>query len=1126
MSSETVAKVVGKKLRHYFEVKRLEDGFDLSGVNQPQLNHPPLKSLSVLVPPTLTSPYRSHMLRRNDPQRATLQYDGLHDRALKHYFSQAEVKTRITQMHPTDGELREDDIKRLLKRYMYKYRFIPDSKDNNKLQIKQPQKVVGFDLDPSRSGHLSNRKTPWQPNVHNKHPTMPEWMYRHHPTQGRAIKAELVGFGVGLPSQKHKRIKGGFPQMRTVPSRSITRGEAQRLIDVATKILVATEHVNNLQARPVTPNHKKQAAPKPFETNQNLPDGKSRKKKRPSTAKYTWDIHGRRHIRVKSYDDSFVPDWLIHEMQHDLATGEYLPYVPYYLEPYDKYGPEPNSQSFDNEPHILYGPISPGSQFIDDQYGQNVQESHGLNDTAPCGQFVDDQYSQYRRGSRGWYRIVPFGQINVYRSDQNSQKSFGPNTKGSHGQLVDDRYDTYTQGSHGWYSPKSWLLHSSVPLDDKHRGKRTQRRDERKQKEAESEEDEPATPKPSPRPKSAKYRQREPDPSPPRPTVINVPETPMSKQVAVNQGSQTVDDVGIQTERKLLEEYDHSEEEVKDGPWCEYQVYVRTGDRVGAATKADVKITLYGEKGRTKEITLGKSSQNKVKFQRGKEDIFVFPAHHVGKLRKIKIGHDRPELNYAWYVDSVSVSDMHDKRIYDFPCHTWLSGRDGDKKTYKEFTLDGERAFVEAFNKERERSYPSAGRDRNKGDDSSESKASKNDKGSQESLRGSRGEGHSDDESTRSHSSRSTSSMSSSSSSRGRRTPAKVTKREISPPRKTEKDEFFDSKVSGPTFTFRNSKDETTDPEEYLSGYKAGLEAASAEQKHQHSEEDRAKKRVLDGVTIHDAARTGDMDRMQKLLDNFPDMKESKDEAGLTPLHIASTHGRLDIVKWLTALGVNLNTETQTGYTAIHLAASNGHLNCIIVLAAMGAKLTCLSVDKQTPLHLAAMNGHLECVKWLIANRANLSAKDNQDRSALELAEEYQQKEVAAFIRKCLDEEKDPNSSLHSLRKSRNGLGTIQEDSRTEGSSLWRDDSNAYSSRATAGSQREGRNARESNAQSAKNFIQIPVIWRSVDCTRNNSKERSVHTRLSWTAYVTRWQSNGHSKEHYPAIFGPTELEQ
>jgi len=60
------------------------------------------------------------------------------------------------------------------------------------------------------------------------------------------------------------------------------------------------------------------------------------------------------------------------------------------------------------------------------------------------------------------------------------------------------------------------------------------------------------------------------------------------------------------------------DDEVTDGPWSEYQVYVRTGDRVGAATKADVRITLYGEKGRTKEITLGNSSRNKVKFQRGK----------------------------------------------------------------------------------------------------------------------------------------------------------------------------------------------------------------------------------------------------------------------------------------------------------------------------------------------------------------------------------------------------------------------------------------------------------------------------------------------------------------------------
>ncbi|XP_052780620.1 uncharacterized protein LOC128217471 isoform X5 [Mya arenaria] len=898
MSSETVAKTVGKKLRYYFEVKRLEDGFDLSGTHSPQLNHPPLKS------------------------RPTLQYDGLHDRALKHYFSQPDVKTRLTQMHPTGGDLREDDLRQLLKRYMYKYRFITSQDESTKLQVNQPLKLVGFDNPPKKPDNHGNKRFPWQrpweqQPAHNKHPTMPEWMYRNHPTQGRTIKPELVGFGVGLKSQKHKRIKGGFPVMRSVPSSKVTRGEAHRLIDVATKILVATERVQDMKSRPGSPT-RKPAAPAPFETSKPLPDNtRGQRKKRPSTAKYSWDIHGRRHVRVKeeeaedgnhphsdrprSYDDSFIPDWIMTQKKEH---------------------PEPPKEERPKTPE----------------------------------------------------------------------------------------------------------------------------------------------PKPSPRPRSAKYRHRE-------ATVINVPEPSVRREVVVNQGSQTADDVGIQTEKKLLEEYDHQEDEVKDGPWSEYQVYVRTGDRVGAATKADVRITLYGERGRTKEICLGNSSRNKVKFQRGKEDIFLFPAHHVGKLRKIKIGHDRPDLSFAWFLDGVSVYDMHEKRIYEFVCADWLSGRDGDRQTYKELKLDCERAFVEAYDDVRERSYPQAGRDRRKDENSNESKASKNDKRSVESIQGSRGERHSDSDDT----STSYSSSSSSNSGRGRRlsprskTPTKP--REPSPPRQAAKDDFFDAKVSGPTFTFRSSKEDEVIQEEYLSGYKAGLNAASAEQKQEHKKEDAAKKSVLKGPTVHDAARSGDLDRMQTLLNYYPEMKEAKDESGLTPLHVSTQQGRLDIVKWLTALGINLNTETQTGYTAIHLAAMNGHLNCMIVLAAMGAALTCRSVDKQTPLHVAAMNGHLECVKWLIANRASLTTEDQLGRTALALADEYQHKEVAEFIQKCIDEARDPSSSLYAMRSSRKGLGTIEEDSspRQERSTMWQNDTNPDSACANVGSESEGRKAREKhNSQSVQ----------------------------------------------------------
>lgn len=60
------------------------------------------------------------------------------------------------------------------------------------------------------------------------------------------------------------------------------------------------------------------------------------------------------------------------------------------------------------------------------------------------------------------------------------------------------------------------------------------------------------------------------------------------------------------------------DEEVTLGERAEYQIYVRTGNRIGASTKAEVKLTLYGERGRSKEIVLDKSKRHKVCFQKGK----------------------------------------------------------------------------------------------------------------------------------------------------------------------------------------------------------------------------------------------------------------------------------------------------------------------------------------------------------------------------------------------------------------------------------------------------------------------------------------------------------------------------
>ena len=48
-----------------------------------------------------------------------------------------------------------------------------------------------------------------------------------------------------------------------------------------------------------------------------------------------------------------------------------------------------------------------------------------------------------------------------------------------------------------------------------------------------------------------------------------------------------------------------------------YEVYVLTGDKLGAGTKAVVKLTVFGEYGNSGERQLLRSRTHRTKFQRG-----------------------------------------------------------------------------------------------------------------------------------------------------------------------------------------------------------------------------------------------------------------------------------------------------------------------------------------------------------------------------------------------------------------------------------------------------------------------------------------------------------------------------
>ncbi|XP_070186477.1 uncharacterized protein [Littorina saxatilis] len=860
-SSNIVVKSVAKKLKYYFEVKRLEDGFDLSNVNVPTLDHPPLKA------------------------RSALQYDGLHDRPLKHYFSQPEVRVQLTQLGLVDAQLRhprERVIKKSLVRGMKKHHFL----------------MTAPDLPPVSSEKVNHKNCTKRWHV-TKKSNIPECYYVYTPA-GRQIHPSLVGFGGAPKSQKNKALKGGWPVLRSAPPVNIPRGEAERLVNSATKLLAATETIEHVSRSRLSLNQ--------HSGSRYLEPRTRSGRRRPLTAKYTYDINGHRvpSAKVKAYDDSYL-------------------------------------------------------------------------DQIPRQSFL-----RHRRSS---------SPDSTTATEESSKPIVRPSPR----------------------PPR------------------------------------PPTP-PSPtieHAQSAKRREH---------TVINLPSQQIRDEVRVTRPSPRKYETGVQTERHLLDDYDHNEEEVKDGPWGEYQVHIKTGDRIGASSSADVNITIYGEKGCTPPIKLTNSKHNKMKFQRGKEDLFVVAARHVGKMKKIKIGHDRSQLNYAWYLENVMIYDMNAKKIYDFPCERWLSGQDDDHRTYRTLPVDRTRSFVDAL--EKADTGQQSPRNKKKAKSDSETSDTESDSSSHRKDRASMRPKHSQ-RSRRSSSSSSTSTSSSSGSDSEEEgviqmsAPSTPRDRKKDSPRK---DESLDQNAPGTVIQFKKKDSQTVEEEvvlnqrgadrkpqaveqEYLAGYKAGLEAVEATERRHKVEERMRERQLLSGPSIHDACRSGDLERVKVLLDKFPEMKDFKDESGWTPLHLAAGNGHVNIIKWLTSAGRDdLDVETPTGYTPTHVAAMNGHINAVMVLNAMGADLGCKTVDKQTPLHLAARAGHLECVKWLVANGAEMSAEDSFGRTALYLADEYGQTTVVDFLRVCERDLANPNSTFAQMHRAQQkggsvALPTIKEDDKASNDS-------------------------------------------------------------------------------------------
>jgi ankyrin repeat protein len=171
---------------------------------------------------------------------------------------------------------------------------------------------------------------------------------------------------------------------------------------------------------------------------------------------------------------------------------------------------------------------------------------------------------------------------------------------------------------------------------------------------------------------------------------------------------------------------------------------------------------------------------------------------------------------------------------------------------------------------------------------------------------------------------------------------------------------------------------------------------------------------------IFDAAKRGDVEKVKALVEDNPHLVSSKDNYGMTPLHLAANKnvaevllankavvdarddhgrtplnwaiqsGRYDVVELLLAKGAEVNAKDDTGRTSLHLAAVNsghkGRKEVVELLLAKGADVNAKDDHGLTPLFWAAACGDQVVVELLLAKGADINAKNNNGVTPLHMA--------------------------------------------------------------------------------------------------------------------------------------------
>src|SRR5690242_16939201 len=141
-------------------------------------------------------------------------------------------------------------------------------------------------------------------------------------------------------------------------------------------------------------------------------------------------------------------------------------------------------------------------------------------------------------------------------------------------------------------------------------------------------------------------------------------------------------------------------------------------------------------------------------------------------------------------------------------------------------------------------------------------------------------------------------------------------------------------------------------------------------------------------LTIFEAAATGKINNILRLLARDPQLVNAYAEDGFQLLGLASYFGHFESAEYLVKAGAPVNSPSRNDLKATPLqsAAAAGHAKIVEMLIKYRANTNVQEQGGYTPLHAAAQNGDPATIRALLYGGADLTLRSDNGKTPLDLA--------------------------------------------------------------------------------------------------------------------------------------------